>query len=895
MSATDKYKAILEGTYNDPSTPEGRYNYSFSQQAERDVGESLALMIPEDEDSWDKEDTTMTARMFVDGLWLNKGEEIASWISAGAYKLFGMYGSEDKTVTEIRNEMLQRSEAESARFQEERPGVALTANIAGSIFSPASIAGGQVLARAQDVRRARLATEAAQDVSSVLGSRAIASAGAATDEGARLAQQLSGFSPRAYAIARGTPTPVLGAGLAAAESAVIGAEGETLEERVANAGKSAVLGAAFSGALSTVGYGVNKALQTNVAQQLGQGKDFVSLMYTDHLLSPVYTQVVAKAFGGKTMLEQQARNVTSRIRSIDELKERGVNLVENAKKRLGQTLRIINSERDQAIVNAKILADDVKSELTAQNAIRVVDLDDVSKSRIAGLDEAQKLELDNIKANAVKEADEAVNALEAGFRSKVYRSALPSAAPQRLLDDIQTLTPQQAKETLDDTWKNFGFQRAKEARIPVSARAISQKIEDLIESTPARAILDGQAGFSLAERVSRYVDEVLDEALDGARSGVVSGKTLVDMRSSIGRLINNISEDKFTVKEVVDPIQDYIDNLILTRLRSGKAKNEFIKDREIWRIKSTLDDAAYNAVMKKSAFSADDWIRANAQQSKRLAVKGQGIFQREAEEIRDLAKQRDDQINQLATTTADNIKKQTKQLTSQESLRLSRLKKQAALDLQKAKKEATDQYAASAKSARDKAELQTRKAEAKSRHQINMENINDQIKKLKESEKIIKELGPKTTSMFEQLFAASLLVGPLSYAFGGGFGAGIALSGVAGATALAAQGTQRFFAGQTALQRAGATFADVLSEETSKLASRYGITAPTAVAAVTGAQARQGMVFGEDSKESIRNASNSVKSQVYIGLMNTGKVDLVKQQDPEFFRELKAAYDRSVQ
>jgi len=102
VSASDKYKAILEGTYNDPSTPEGKYNFSFSQQAERDVGESLADMIPEDEDSWDRQDTTMTARMFVDGLWMNKSEEVGSWIAAGAYKLFGGQGSEEKS--ELRSE-----------------------------------------------------------------------------------------------------------------------------------------------------------------------------------------------------------------------------------------------------------------------------------------------------------------------------------------------------------------------------------------------------------------------------------------------------------------------------------------------------------------------------------------------------------------------------------------------------------------------------------------------------------------------------------------------------------------------------------------------------------------------------------------------------------------------
>lgn len=897
LSAADKYKAILEGTYNDPSTPEGRYNYSFSQQAEKDVGQSLADIIPENEDSWDKQDSIMTSRMFIDGLWLNKSEEVGSWIAAGAYKLFGGQGSEEKSVTEIRNEMLGMLEAESARFQEERPIVATGANITGSILSPASLYGGQLLARAQDVRRSEQAAAAAREVSSTLGARSLASVGAGSDEAARLAQQLSGFSPRAYSIARATPTPFLGAGLAAAESAVIGAEGQTMEERLTNAGKSAALGAAFSGVLSTVGFGVNKALQNNLAQQLGEGKDFVSLMFTDHMLSPVYRHAVSKAFGAKTFMEQQARNVSSRIRGIDELKERGTNLVANAKKRLEQSSRVIVAERDQAIEEAKRIADDLKVDLTAKNTIDIDDLDEVSRARITGLEDARDLNIDNIKANAVKESDEAVNALEASFRSKVYKSSLPSGAPAYLADDIQTLTPQQAKEELDDAWSKFGFQKAKNARIPVSAAAISKNIESLIESTPARAILDGQAGFSLANRVSSYVDEVLSEALDGARSGVVPGKTLVDMRSNIGRLINNVSEDKFTVKEVLDPIQDYLDDLILKRLRSGAARNDFIKDRELWRIKSTLDEAANNAVMKKSAFSADDWIKANAQQSKRMATKGQGIFQKEAEEIRDLAKQRDEQIKSLATRTSNNIRKETKRTIAEEGVRLRNLKKQAANDLAKAQKEVTARYNASAKSARDRAELNIRKEELKAQYELRMADIDSQIKKLEDSKKVIDKLTPsENLSIFEQLFATSILAtsAGTSYLFGTGFGAGIA-AGITGAAFLAAPATQRLFAGQTAAQQAGARLADKVADASLKLAERYGINIPSSIAATAGEGQRQQMVFSQKSKESIRNSSNTVKAQVYRGLLNAGRINIVKEQDPVFFRELKAAYDKNLQ
>ena len=225
--AAQKYEQIKDGIYNDSSNPLGKYNFNFEQQAETKVGESLSNILPNDEDSFDKNDGVMAARLFIDGMWLNKGEEIASWISAAAYKTFGMYGSEDKTITQIRGEMLGRAEADQARFQQERPILATTSNIAGNIFSPASVYGGQVLTNAARVRQAAQARQASQAVNQAVGG-AVTTSG---QGGRQLAQQLSGFSPRAFNVIEKTPVAAMGAGLAATEGAVIGFEGENLEDK----------------------------------------------------------------------------------------------------------------------------------------------------------------------------------------------------------------------------------------------------------------------------------------------------------------------------------------------------------------------------------------------------------------------------------------------------------------------------------------------------------------------------------------------------------------------------------------------------------------------------------------------------------------------------------------
>lgn len=907
MSSVNKYKAIKEGTYNDPTNPTGKYNYSFSQSAEQQVGEQLASMIPQDEESWDTEDSLMTARMFVDGMWLNKGEEIASWISAGTYKLFSMYGSEGKSVSEIRDEMLQRAESQQARFLEERPVAGTVANIAGSIASPASVVGGQYLARARDVRQAALARKAGEQVATTLGSRAISTAGV-SDDSLRLAQQLSGFSPRAFNIASKTPTAVLGAGLAAGESAIIGAEGNTLQEKLTNAGISAFLGGTFSAGLTGIGMGVNKALQSNVAQQLGTGKDFVSLAFTDHMLAPVYRHLVSKAFGAKSLMEQQARNITARIPNLDALKQRGEDLLKNAQIRLEQSKRIITSERDEAIERARLLSDDIKDDLTANGRIKDIELDEVSSSRIDGLKNTRDLELDNIKANAVKEADEAVNALESAFRSKVFANSLPAAARPTLFDDIQTLSPQDALKELDAAWKTFGFQKSKNARIRVSSDAITKEISKIIKKAPERTILEGPQGINIAARVNAYVGEVLNKALDGERSGFVSGQTLVDMRSNIGRLLNTFSEDRYTVKEVVDPIQTYIDDLILSRLTSKKARNEFIEDREIWRVKSTLEDAANIAVKKQSAFSADDWIGANSRQSKRLATRGKGIYQDEAQKIKNIAAQRDEQIKSVALDTSKTIKKNVYKAISEERSRLSRAKVNAAKQLRKEKKDAAKKYENSRKTSNDKAELDIKLAEAKTKYDNNISEIQSQIEKISASEKVVKEAVQAVSrepTIFESLFANSMLLTSVGAGIvtGGGFGAGIAVSGAGLARGLASENFQRMLAGQTGFQQVGSTMADRFADAANKLAQRHGITAPQVIAPSGVAlgeklgvvDGKPKLVFSKAAKNAIRNSPFDRKAQVYSGLLKSNRVDLVKSQDPAFFRELKAAYDRSFQ
>jgi hypothetical protein len=231
-----------------PDNPFYSYARSPEQTAEDDYATEVKAVVDSvDNNTWDWNDTLLTARSFVDGLYLNKAEEIGSWVSAATFKLLYPELAGDQPVSEIRKEMLLDLEAESARFIEERPVAAMTSNIAGAVLSPVSIATGKGLAQAANLRRG------SQQLASQASAQTVLKGAGAADEAAlasqQLAQQYSGLSPRIYDVVTRTPTPVLASGAAAVEGGIIGYEGEDkLQSAVTTGAVSAVVPFAFEGA-----------------------------------------------------------------------------------------------------------------------------------------------------------------------------------------------------------------------------------------------------------------------------------------------------------------------------------------------------------------------------------------------------------------------------------------------------------------------------------------------------------------------------------------------------------------------------------------------------------------------------------------------------------------------
>jgi hypothetical protein len=869
-----------------PDNPFYGYGRSVEQTMEDDyASEVKAVTDMADNDSWDWNDTFMTTRAFIDGLWLNKSEEVGSWVSATAVKLLNPELVQNKSVSEIRNEMLQSLEAESAQFQQERPVTSFAANVAGGVLSPVSLATGQALTKAAGLR------QGAQQLAAQTGAQTLLRGASAADEAAlasqQLAQQYSGLSPKLYDIVTKTPTPVLASGAAAAEGAVFGYEGDNAAE---NAATSAAISAVVPFAFEGLKMGLNSAISEKISQQLGEGRDFVNLMFTEHGLRGVYQHIVGKAFGGRSLTEQQTRSMASRLVSSKKLKDEGIDLAQKAEDSLKRSARVLKGDEKKALEAAEETRTNAELELTGNNTIKLDELDDASRARIEDLQDFSGKTKEEIEYIVTKETDAAVNAAEAGFRSNAIASALPREVSEEVRNDILTLSPQDALRALDTYWKQYGFKSAKSRSFQISVSKVQQKIKELLEG-------NDEAYFALKQSNSlnvavEFATRVLNSSVSKGR---ISGEDLINLRSRIGTLLNDISEDKTVVRKYVSDIQQYFDDIIEAQLKNPKAKEAFLADRQTWALKKTVEDAVSIATGAnknlQGAFSPDDWITATKQNSKYFAARGLSPLQQEAQQVASLSRQRNQQLKDLAEKNAKRLVSDARKQINVERANLAKQKAKIKKAQTEELKRINEQYAKSAKTATDKRLLEQRKAEVKSQYDTQLRDMDSQIARASANERwLIDNMTRDNVSTFESLFATGIIGQVATAAVPLGIKETL-LTGVVGARLLSSQGTQRFLAGQTGTQQYLRGLAQQGSEIGTSLGERGFAVAPVASASI-GEGARQRMLFSDKVKGSIMIMNDKSKAKVFEGLINRGQTEILQAQDPELYKELKRAFEK---
>lgn len=457
-----------------------------AQRQEQYVAEHMQSYLEKvDSNALTADDLFMTARAFVDGLWLNKGEEISSYISAAIVKVLEPEAFKDVSVSELREQILTEEEAKSARFAEESPVLSMSANIAGNILSPVSVKGGQLLSQGARLRQGTQAAKTQAEVASKLGPKvaqvsdegALLAARLGKEEGGRIAQVLS----RA-------PTPVAASGFAGAEGLVIGSEGQTEEEKMKNAALTAGISMAVPFAFSGVKKSYDFFTETKLAQQLGEGKDFINLMFTEHALAPVYRSVVSKAYGGRSLSEQQARQMAGRAVTPKSARVAGAKTTEEAARKTKIAKESINRNTAESIEETGIRIDDRIAELRKLES-EAVGQAKVNYARELAELEASKQNPSTLRTQAVKEADEAVNSANAFFRGKALSEAAPPGATADEINELGAMDPQSANAFLDQLWTKYGFKVAHGKTYSVSAESALKFIDSIADDYAELALV----------------------------------------------------------------------------------------------------------------------------------------------------------------------------------------------------------------------------------------------------------------------------------------------------------------------------------------------------------------------------------------------------------------------
>ena len=870
------------------------------ERQEQYTAEHLQAFVEKaDDDSVTSDDLFMTARAFIDGMWLNKGEEVSSYISAAVVKILEPEAFRDVSVSQLREQILTGEEAKSAQFAEESPYLSAGANIAGSVLSPVSIKGGQLLSQANRLRQSAQAATTQSQVAATLGTGVAQSA----DEGAQLATQLlreqSGSLLSKIRPDLVTPTEllsraptVLGASaLAAGEGAVIGYEGNTDEEKANNALITAGISSAVPFAFAGVKKGYDVFTENKLAQQIGEGKDFINLMFTDHPWAGVYRSVVSKAYGGRTLSEQQARQMAGRAVTTASAKAEANKTTSEAARKTASAKASIKRNTEESIEETGIKIDSQIQEL------RKLANEAKGEAKISYEKQIEELELakqsaGSLRAVAVKEADEATNSANALFRGQALREAAPPGASADEINELGMMDPQDANAFLDTLWKKYGFTVANGKSYKIDSDGVIKFIDSIEDDFSELALVGGEAS-NIVARIKTYIAEQIAK---NAPNGVISGEDLVQLRSTIGRAISSLSEGATSTRRFASEVQTYFDDL----LEKGLSKEEvatLAADKTAWSIRGIVDGATAKASDGKAragAFDASDYLSALKSFSTRFTARGQGRLQKEAQELAKVTERNKENIIDLANREAGDVaKKAIKDRSAlKQSLEKQRTKIQTEADEQIEKLKRQKQVQGATAQGRQAIDLKI--AEVKERVTLQLADVDSKIARAKQELNALKELMPSSfqPSVFESLFN-SALVGQAAGLFlpstANQIGSTI-VTGSIGSRILAQEVTQRLLAGQTAGQAAIRSGMSAVGDVAEKLGATTAMTTGGQAAAAGQLTVPQGVMFSEERKESIRKMPISGKAALYRNLKNKeGALERLKAEDPKLLKELESA------
>lgn len=813
------------------------------------------------EENW-LEDPMMASRALLDGYFWGWSDEVGASISAAMYQTFlqpeesevqlpqalldrevqpeglDLPTAQPSSYNNVRREMMTNLEEERQAWASENQGLNLGLNLLGGLASGGAVYGGvkaglgvagKQLAKVPVIQQGTRAVQQAR-VQRSLNQASQAPKNATAFE-ASIARDAAGknlkkFGPSPMQAAA-AEVPALAATGALASAGFAGQDDDIGDAMLKGAALSVLIGGPLTG---VVNYVANGATTNRIAQQLGKGRDFVPIGMaalknskdkTEKALEYGYNKIVRHAFGADSLIKQQQKRWTT-------LADQELANVEN-------TIKSSIDTANRALVRTK------------QNEAEVLDkaVEAVKNQKNLTKDErkiALKEAADNVKLNAVADADAATNAAQAALRVQAQKNAIPAGTPKETINYIFSLPNMHARQQeINALWADSGFEMLKNKSFRINPQEVSVKVRAAVGSEREfLSTLSGSKPVNAANVIEEYLTSYV------TKGNWIDGVTLNNLRTTVAQMANDLGTEgadaanKLVLKELVK----VLDEAVMPQL-SKQARADFLAQKTAWGQNVVVRDAVVGATKKNGMFTPEEYLGSVKKNNRWSAGEGTGYLQTEANKVIQQTAASDKAIKDLAvrqtrTQAVEGIR-ETRRLMTEAEQRVKVLKSQS------------------------KSRVLSAESKTEALNKLEVENI--RLDNLKATISGYSTLVAKTdASPFFKLFSTALL------------GLGNPIRGLAVGSTLGTQSVQRALAGQTAWQKALNKGLQVADAPVSRVVQAGGRGIESEKTAQEGSSST--------SLNPLQTASAEKQLQAYDKLKKSGKLETLKVRNPKVYQAL---------
>lgn len=816
---------------------------------------------PTAEENW-LEDPMMASRALLDGVFWGWSDEVGASISAAMYQTFlqpeesevqlpqalldrevqpeglDLPTSQPSSYNNVRREMMTNLEEERQAWASENQGLNLGLNLLGGIATGGAVYGGvkaglgvagKQLTKVPGIQQGTRAVQQARvqrslNQASQAPKNATAFEASVARDAAGKNLKKFGPSPKQAAVAE---VPALAATGALASAGFAGQDDDLGDAMLKGAALSVLIGGPLTGVVNYVANGVTT---NRIAQQLGKGRDFIpigmaalknSVDKTEKALEYGYNKIVRHAFGADSLIKQQQKRWTTladqELANVENTIESSITTANRALARTKQNEAVVLDKAVEAVKTQKNLTKD---------------------ERKIALKEAA----DNVKLNAVADADAATNAAQAALRVQAQKNAIPAGTPKATIDYIFSLPNMHARQQeINALWADSGFEMLKNKKFRINPQEIAVKVRTAVGSEREfLATLSGNKPVNAANVIDEYLTSYV------TKGNWIDGVTLNNLRTTVAQMANDLGTEgadaanKMVLKELVK----VLDDAVMPQL-SDKSRATFLAQKTAWGQNVVVRDAVVGATKKNGMFTPEEYLGSVKKNNRWSAGEGTGYLQPEANKVIQQIAASDKAIKDLAArqtrTQAVEGVRETRRLITEAEQRVKVLKSQS------------------------KSRVLSAESKTEALNKLEVENI--RLDNLKATISGYSTLAAKTdASPFFKLFSTALL------------GLGNPVQGLAVGSMLGTQSVQRTLAGQAAWQKALNKGLQVADKPVSRVVQAGG----------RGIEAEKTAQEGSSSTSlnPLQTASAEKQLQAYDKLKKAGKLETLKVKNPKVYQAL---------